>query len=172
MKLNGIFVAMMLLFILTGCNKEAFFGEEADVNLKSAELKTVPVKGQIYAIVTEERDGMAYAGNLGGIMSHLGELIVEKSTFLRTKLEMREGPAVYWEMYGDVAASNGDLLHYTLWGELNLAKNEYVSVVTYNDGTGRFKNATGQVDITGYIDANGQLVMNGEGFLSNVGSTR
>lgn len=76
-------------------------------------------------------------------------------------------------MYGDVTASNGDLMHYTLWGELNLAKNEYVSTVTYNGGTGRFENVTGYLDLTGYLDqVSRYLIMEGDGMITNVGSTK
>jgi hypothetical protein len=173
MKLNLIFIVLMLLLIGTGCNKDAFLTDKAGGSLKSAELKNIPVKADIYAVVTQEQDGVAYAGNLGGIVSHLGNLILDKSTFLRTKLEMKEGPTLYWEMFGDVAASNGDVMHYTLWGELNLAKNKYVSTVTYDGGTGRFENVKGFIDLKGYVDHDtGKLMMNGEGQLSNVGSTK
>ena len=173
MKLKLIFLAIMLLLIGSGCNKDAFLNDETGGNLKSAELKNIPVKADIYAVVTEEQDGVPYAGNLGGTISHLGDLILEKSTFLRTKFEMKEGPTIYSEMLGDVAASNGDVMHYTMWYELNLAKNEYISTVTYVGGTGRFEHVTGFLDVTGYMDQDtGKLMMKGEGQLSNVGSTK
>jgi hypothetical protein len=173
MKLKLIIVVLMLIAFVTGCDKDAFLTSETGGNLKSAELKNVPVIADIYAIVTEEQDGVAYAGNLGGTMSHLGNLILEKSTFLRTKLEMKAGPTVYWEMFGDVAASNGDVMHYSLWGELNLTNNEYISTVTYDGGTGRFVNVTGHIDLTGYVDhETHQLMMKGEGMISNIGSSK
>ncbi len=174
MKKIIVFIAVsMLLFVGSGCNKDPFFTEEPEVSLKSAEMKTIPIKADIYAVVSEERDGLAYAGNLGGTISHLGELIFEKSTFSRTYFEFREGPAVYWKMNGDVAASNGDVMHYTLWGELNLAKNEYQSTVTYNGGTGRFENVTGYLDLTGYVDqVSRNLIMKGEGMISNAARSK
>ncbi len=172
-KILNFIAVLLLLFVGSGCNKDTFFTEEPDVSLKSAEMKTIPIKADMYAVVSEDRDGIAYAGNLGGTISHLGKLILEKSTFLRTSFEFREGPSVYWEMYGDVAASNGDLMHYTLWGQLNLATNEYQSTVTYNGGTGRFENVTGYLDLTGYVDqVSRNLIMKGDGMITNVGSTK
>jgi hypothetical protein len=173
MKIKSILLVAMLLLVVSGCNKDTFFPEEDGVALKSAVLKNIPIKADMYAQVLEETDGLAYKGLLIGTVSHLGEMIAEKSTFTRTYYEYREGPSVYWEMYGDIAASNGDVMHYTLWGLLDVVKNEYVSTVTYDGGTGRFANVTGNLDLTGYIaHGTGRLYMQGEGMISNVGSTR
>lgn len=173
MKIKSILLVALLLFIGTGCNKEAFFSEEDGVGMKSAVMKNIPIKADMYALVVQEQDGLPYAGYLGGTISHLGELMADKSTFTRTYFEYREGPSVYWEMYGEVAASNGDVMHYTLWGLLDVVKNEYVSTVTYEGGTGRFANVSGYLNLTGSIaHGTSRLNMQGEGMISNVGSTK
>lgn len=170
MKFNLFFSVVILVAIAAGCTKDPV-NETATGQFKSSEVKTVPLHADIYAIVTQEESGVAFLGNLAGNMSHLGQLITENSTFERTYFEFREGPAIYWEMIGDVAAANGDLLHYTLWGLYNITLNQYASTVTYSGGTGRFENASGFLDITGYVDQQtGYLMMDGEGSLTTVGS--
>ncbi len=164
---------LMLIFIGSGCDKETLMTEEPTVNFKSAEMKSIPITADFYAVTsTWIPDGLAYSGNLGGNFSHLGKIDFEKSTFERTGLEILGPYTVRWEMFGEVVAADGDALHYTLWGIMDQEKNEYTSTVTYSGGTGRFENASGYLDVTGYVDESHVLWMKGDGLLSNVGSSK
>lgn len=172
-KIINFITVVMLLFAGSACNKDPFFTEEPEVSLKCAEIKTVPIKADFYAVVSSWiPEGIPYSGNLGGNFSHLGKIDFEKSTFERIGLEILGPYTLRWEMFGEVVAADGDILHYTLWGIMDKEKNEYTSKVTYNGGTGRFENASGYLDVTGFIDESSILWMKGEGLLANVGNSK
>lgn len=174
MKLKWIFTVLIaLLFVGSGCDLDTFSSEEADVNLKSSELKMVPLKGEVYAVMTNLVDDLPTEGYIGGTISHVGEIIPDNSIFVRTDFALLEGPVYYAEFDGDVVASNGDILHYKLKGGLNLVYGTYEGHVDYRGGTGRFEFATGYGDLTGHLNMDGsKLLMWLEGELSNVGSSK
>lgn len=87
-KIITFIAVLMLLFIGSGCDNDAFFTEEPEVSLKSAEMSTIPIKADMYAIVSEDREGVAYAGNLGGTITHLGNLIFEKKYFFKNQFRI------------------------------------------------------------------------------------
>ena len=166
-----LFVIAMLLF--AGCAKDEMFTDEADLNLKKAEMKMVPIKADFYSVTTLTGDyDLPKEGYLVGNFSHLGKIIPGNSTWTATTLDFT---AEFWVAYveGQLAAANGDLLNYSFTGTLDLAKNEFTAVVAYNGGTGRFENCTGEADLTGYLNFDtGSFIMKVNGMITNVGSSK
>jgi hypothetical protein len=166
-----LFAIAMLLF--AGCAKDEMVPDEADMNLKSAKMKMVPIKADFYSVseVLGEYD-LPKEGYLVGNFSHLGKIIPGKSTWNATTLDLTaETYTAFIE--GQLAASNGDLLFYSFTGTLDLIKNEFTAVVVYNGGTGRFENCTGEAALTGYLDFDtGSFIMKVDGMITNVGSSK
>ena len=175
-----LFVIAMLLF--AGCAKDEMFTDDADINLKKAELKYVPLKANFHS-ETEISDkyGLPASGILVGNFSHLGKLIPEQSTWTATTTSVVFNPDPEGFPYlsctsyveGQLAAANGDLLFYHFNSLLDFVKNEFTSQVYYTGGTGRFENCTGKAAIIGYFDFNtGFIYGKVDGMITNVGSSK
>ena len=141
----------MLLF--AGCAKDEMFADDADMNLKSAEVKSIPLKGDFYSVPTDlDANGIMSAGYLVGNITHLGKLIPEQSTFVVTYVDLSTFPMIGYGMEGQLAAANGDLLFYTIVGTADLTVGSTEADVTYTGGTGRLAKYTGYAHFTGQTD--------------------
>ena len=144
-----LFAIAMLLF--AGCAKDEMF--EEDMNLKSAEVKSIPLKGDFYSVPTAwDENGMMSSGYLVGNITHLGKMIPELSTFDVTQADLSAYPIVGYGMAGQLAAANGDLLYYTLVGTVDMTTGIVEADVTYTGGTGRLAKYTGYAHFTGQTD--------------------
>ena len=173
----------VLLFVLslgllfTACEKGGPVLPDADADgmLKSAELREIPIKGEIQSQVTQSLNGIPVFGTLSGIISHLGKLQTEKSVWFTNTVEIDEATwTISWEMFGVVCAANGDLLNYTLSGSFNIPENKMNGHVDFDGGTGRFGQAQGYMNFTGSADDPmniSAMYMQAEGLISNVGSS-
>ncbi len=146
-----LFVIAMLLF--AGCAKDEMVTDEADMNLKKAEIKGIPLKGDFYSVPTAwDANRMMSAGYLVGNITHLGKLIPELSTFDITEADLSTYPNIVYWMEGQLAAANGDLLFYTIVGNADMTIGTVEADVTYTGGTGRLAKYTGYAHFTGQTD--------------------
>jgi hypothetical protein len=144
-----LFTIAMLLF--AGCAKDEMFNE--DMNLKSAEVKTIPMKAEFYSVPTAlDEYGLMAAGYLEGNFTHLGKLNPELSTFLTTNVEFLSEILVKFWMEGQLGAANGDLLYANLIGTVDVTTGIVEADVTYPGGTGRLEKYTGNAHFTGQLD--------------------
>lgn len=171
-----IFLLWSISLLFAGCDMSDSLSPENNENLKSAEMKMVPVKGELQSHVTENLNGIPVYGTLSGNLSHLGKLITDKSTWYTISVEMDEQTwTISWEMFGSVCAANGDFLKYTLSGSFSIPENQIIGQATFNGGTGRFCQAQGTIEFTGYADDPTNITtmhMQMEGMITNVGSSR
>ncbi len=181
-----IFVCAAALFF-SGCQKDdAFFTETEDTaSLKSAKVQMVPINliDNGYVTVTAvwedflgpemdfPAEGISY-----GNMTHLGKLQADKSIWHTTGVApdpANEGFLI-WSQEGDWCAANGDMLHWTIVGSLEIGAGNVSGRAEFDGGTGRFKNATGYFDLNGHVDPDNPttrfIVDSGIGMISNVGS--
>jgi len=176
---NLIFLLTLILSLLFAgcdCGNSLYPESEFDGELKSAELKMVPIKGEIQSHVSESLNGIPVFGTLSGNVSHLGKLVPNESTWYTISVEMDEQTwTITWEMFGAVCAANGDLLNFYLNGTFSIMNNKLSAHVDIVNGTGRFENASGFMDCTGYADdplAISRMYMSCQGLISNIGSTK
>lgn len=173
-----LLLVLSLGLLFTSCEKGGLVLPEADTDgmLKSAELKMVPIKGELQSQITEYIEGVPMQGLLSGKLSHLGELNAEKSVFHTTLLTFDNiAMTLHWECTGTLCAANGDLLYYTLACDFAMLSNELTGHSDIANGTGRFEHAEGLVYFTGYADdpyAITSMYMTCEGLISNVGSSK
>lgn len=187
MKTKTFFlIVCALALFFTGCEKDEFFTEPLDnAVLKSAMNKELPIKliGNGYVTVTEvwedflgpdmdfPAEGISY-----GIMTHLGKLQAEKSIW--TTIGVAPDPEnegfLIWSQEGDWCAANGDMLHWTIVGSLEMGAGKVSGRAIFDGGTGRFENATGYFDLNGHVDPDNPttrfIVDEGVGMISNVGN--
>ncbi|RIJ48387.1 hypothetical protein D1614_11735 [Maribellus luteus] len=170
-----IFLLWSISLLFAGCDMNDSLSNEIDTDMKSAEMKMVPIKGEIQSHVTESLDGVPVIGNLSGNISHLGKLISDKSTWYTIFVEMDEQTwTISWEMFGSVCAANGDFLKYTLSGAFSIPENKITGEAVFDGGTGRFCQAQGSMEFTGYADDAMNITtmyMQIDGIISNVGSS-
>ena len=146
-----LFAITMLLF--AGCAKDEMFTDDADMNLKSAEVKSIPLKGDFYSVPTAwDANGMMSAGYLVGNITHLGKMIPELSTFEITAADLSTYPNIVYWMEGQLAAANGDLLFYKIVGTADMTIGITEADVIYTGGTGRLEKYTGYAHFTGQTD--------------------
>jgi hypothetical protein len=169
-----ILLVLSLGIIITGCEKNIMLKPEINQGLKSAEVKMVPIKGNLQSKVTHYQEGVPVIGTLSGEMSHLGLLVAENSIWNTISLGLDEITwTITWEMSGIACAANGDHFYYTLSGDFIIPENMLTAHAEIDGGTGRFEDAAGYLDITGYADdplAITVMYMHAEGYLSSVGS--
>lgn len=170
-----IFLLWSISLFFAGCDMSNSLFPESDENLKSAEMKMVPIKGELQSHVTETLNGIPIYGTLSGTLSHLGKLITNRSHWYTISVEMDEQIwTISWEMFGSVCAANGDFLNYNLSGSFNITNNEIYGQIYFDGGTGRFSQAQGMTEFTGYADDPMNITtmyMQAEGMITNVGSS-
>lgn len=174
-----------LLFLFTGCNKDEFFGEEPDSNLKSAIVKMVPINGDLHVVLTKfdmvNEHPTPIGGPVEGIVSHLG-LLMEGSyweAISYVRHDDLDPSTVDYDIEGKLIAANGDELNFTTVGiitHLGPVSGTWVGMMYFSGGTGRFENAVGEAESQGVLarDENGipySVDMHLEGRLSSVGSS-
>jgi hypothetical protein len=148
-----VYLFTIAMFLFAGCAKDEMFTDEADMNLKSAEVKSIPLKGDFYSVPTAwDENGMMSAGYLVGNITHLGKLIPDLSTFEITEADLSTHPIIWYGMKGQLAAANGDLLFYTITGTADMAVGSTEADVIYTGGTGRLEKYTGYAHFTGQTD--------------------
>jgi hypothetical protein len=188
MKIKCLFLTViaLLLLVVNGCNKDEFIGEEPGVNLKSSQLKMLPVEWDLHVLLTKFAfpDGhpTPIGGPIGGIVSHLGQL--KEGSQWQAYRYIRDDEAspstIDYGISGKLVAANGDELNLDIvgfiyhWGPVEA---EWIGKMYFSGGTGRFENANGEADSNGWItrDENGipfSLDMHISGNLSSVGSSK
>ena len=173
-----LLIIVMLLF--AGCAKDEMFNDEADMNLKKAEMKMIPLRADFYSITTDVDDYMLPSeGYLVGNFPHLGKLISEKSIWKATTtgVVFNEDASGYLSstshVEGQDVAANGDILFYYFDSNFDYVNNVFTVTVKYKGGTGRFENCTGEGFCIGYIDyETGLFMLTVDAMLSNVGSSK
>jgi hypothetical protein len=189
MKTKTFFlIVCAIALFFTGCEKDEFFTETADnAALKSAKVKEVPIKliGNGYATVTAVWEdflgpGMDFPseGISYGVMTHLGKLQAEKSIWYTTGIapDPENEGFLIWYQEGDWCAANGDMLHWSIVGSLEIGGSKVSGRAEFDGGTGRFKNATGDFNLKGHVDPDNPrsqfIIDEGVGMISNVGSSK
>ena len=185
---SGYVVIMItaMLLLITGCNKEDFFGEEPEVDLKSAELKMLPVSWDLQVVLTEfefiNGRPTPTGGPVEGILSHLGKL--KEGSYWKAYRYIRNDDifpsTVDYGISGKLVAANGDELYFTTEGfiyHLGPVEAKWEGMMYFSGGTGRFEYVVGEVESFGWLtrDENGipySLAMHLEGELSGVGSSK
>ena len=188
MKLKCLFLTVAaLLFLFNGCNKDAFFEEELNSDLKSAELKMLPVSWDFNVLLDEfgisEGEYTPIGKTVEGTISHLGKL--DGASFWKALQYDRHKdvpyPYIDYKIIGKLVAANGDELIFSSEGLLYPQGDEdginWDVKMYFSGGTGRFANAVGEGDAVGILFRNEQgipvsMTMHLEGKLSNVGSSK
>ena len=121
MKIKCLFLTViaLLLLVVNGCNKDEFIGEEPGVNLKSAELKMLPISWDLNVVLTEfdfvNGHPTPTGGPVEGIISHLGKL--KGKSYWDAYSYIRDDEAtpstVDYGITGKLVAANGDELNFT-----------------------------------------------------------
>lgn len=167
---------MSLFFAGCDLSNDLIPETEINDNLKSAEMKIVPIKGEVQSHITVYSENIPVEGLLSGKVSHLGKLIAENSVFYTTDMSLDESTMIlHWEMMGSVCAANGDMLNYLLAGDFEMLNNQLIAHADFNGGSGRFENAEGFLEITGYADDPINITtmyMTCKGLISNVGRSK
>jgi hypothetical protein len=187
MKTKCLIMSLIaLLFLFAGCSKDEFFGEEPDSNLKSAQLKMLPISWDIHVVITKYEFPGGHptptGGPMEGIVSHLG--LLKEGSYWEADSYIRDDDAtpstVDYEISGKLVAANGDELNLTTVGtitHLGPVEAEWIGKMYFSGGTGRFENAVGEAESQGWLtrDENGiphSVDMHLEGKLSSVGSSK
>lgn len=114
-----VYLLLIAMLLFAGCAKDEMFND--DMNLKSAEPKTIPMKAKFYSVPTAfDEYGTTTAGYLEGNFTHLGKLNPERSPYTTTNIDYTNYPEILFEMEGHLGAANGDFLFYTLAGTADL----------------------------------------------------
>jgi len=176
-----IFLLVGIFIFAYGCNDGLLNTDFAleNGNLKKAEIKMVPIKGEVFITVDEyDAQGLGAKGKMSGYFSHLGKLNETKSTWENMIHDFSEYPPKI-KFIQDIVlcAANGDLVYATYTGTINLTTAEINGFTDFEDGTGRFENASGQMTSSGKaeFDGTGRVVgiyLTGEGEISSVGSSK
>ena len=171
--MKRIIFLMFGIFILAyGCNDGILPADSALENgaLKKAEVKMVPVKGEIFNHFYEEHPDY---GTMSGFISHIGKLNETESTW--ESVDDGDGNPLTVTKNIVICAANGDKLT-GRWEAKHINQTEVEGIMYFEGGTGRFENASGQTTASGYmVFDGGQLIgmyLAGEGEISNVGSSK
>jgi hypothetical protein len=165
-----ISLCTILMVLLVACNKDQFVQDE-DVMLKKANVP-VPMKADFCATPdmtsqmllvpipgldpTDPKNYMPSRMFVSGNATHMGEIITEKSVCDVTEftfyVDDQGHPFLSQVGTGIMTAANGDAYNITWWVKTSLPSWNYVGEVEIQDGTGRFKGATGTVTMIGKVD--------------------
>lgn len=185
MKLKCFFLTVAaLLLLFNGCNKDEFFGEEPEVELKKANVP-IPFKGEICMISNDDRLEVHFGSPTGplldaidlsrtaflfGQMTHTGKL--DEQSFMTG----REGAYIDAGAYSQgkiivvatydarIIAANGD--YFDVISDIRIDATDPINktitgTVTVTGGVGKFENAAGSGTLSGVIpcwDVNAKLV--------------
>lgn len=176
-----IFLLIGIFFIAFGCTEDlldtdSILGNE---NLKHAEIKMVPIRGEIFGAVEEYTpQGFGIRGTMAGFFTHLGKLDEMNSIWENRSVDPSQLPLLSYVNDIVFCAANGDLVYATYYGVVNVQTLEASGNLVFEDGTGRFENVSGELVGYGYSErdeSTGRLVgvhLEGEGVISNVGSSK
>jgi hypothetical protein len=188
MKLQWIFMVLMLMFIATACTKDALNTKDESPELKKADLRF----NTEVTLYLDNVPVLPIAGRLEGILPHLGKLQVgpDKDSYtqgsywegLPSQAQNKDGYICipYENITARFVAANGDVLIAKVSGFVYPPRFgggpgglNWIGTVTYEKlGTGRFANATGGGTITGVYTSETTIQMKSEGTLSNVGQSK
>jgi len=176
-----IFLLIGIFILSFGCSDEILDTNSAleTANLKSANTKMIPTKGEVFISVDEyNAQGFGQNGKMSGYFSHMGKLDETKSTWVNLSHDFSQYPPMI-TIINDVVfcAANGDLLYASYTGHTDVTTSEVFGIAVFEGGTGRFINASGQTSVDGYAwyDEFGRvegMYLAGEGEISNVGSAK
>ena len=187
MKTKSLILSLIaLLFLFAGCSKDEFYGEEPDSNLKSAEVKMLPISWDMHVVLTKFAFPGGHPTPIGGpvegIISHLGELTADSywEAYRYIRYDDVDPSYIDYGIEGKLVAANGDELNFTTEGiltHLGPVDGEWVAQMNFSGGTGRFEYSVGEGDAHGWMarDENGiphSVDMHVEGALSSVGSSK
>ena len=174
MKLKCLFLTVAtLLFLFNGCNKDAFFGEEPDVTLKSANVP-IPMKGEMcmtynYDVPLRHVEGTPYgpipnlyvSGEawLSGHMTHMGKLGEESwMRSISAQLDMdalSKGRVVIAAVFeATTYGASGDYSQLLTHVRLDVTNPEQVTITgdwETTGGSGRYENNKGSGVLSGDI---------------------
>jgi len=176
-----IFLLIGIFIFAFGCNDDILPADAALENgtLKKAEVKMVPIKGEVFVTVDEyDARGFGLKGKMSGYFTHMGQLDETKSTWKNIIHDFSQYPPIITIIQDAVfCAANGDLVYATYTGHTDVTTAEANGFLVFEGGTGRFENASGQVTAYGYVeyDEIGRVIgmyLAGEGEISNVGSSQ
>ena len=167
-----IFLLIGIFIIACGYNDDILPADAALENetLKNAEIKMVPIKGEVFNHFNEEHPDY---GTISGFMSHIGKLNETESTW--EKIDDGDGNPITFSIKVVGCAANGDKLKGRYDGK-HINQTDVEGIMFFEGGTGRFENASGQTTANGYIVVDGGkligMYLAGEGEISNVGSSK
>jgi len=151
---------VLMLVMLVACNKDQFVQEEP-LTLKKAKVP-VPMKADfcftpntglapihITGLPDVPTAYLPGGGWMSGNATHMGELIMEESelTVLSASFDPNTG-IVTWLATGKATAANGDYYYYDATTYVN-SDGTFTGPVEMRDGIGKFKGATGTVQMVG-----------------------
>ena len=154
-----IFLLIGVFLFAFGCNNEILDTdstlETANLkysNTKMAPIKMVPIKGEVIISVDEyDEQGLGINGKMAGHLTHMGKLNQAESTWVTLYHDFSQYPPVIIQVNDLIfCAANGDLLYGTYTGSLDVTTSVIDGFCVLENGTGRFENAAGQVNVTGY----------------------
>ena len=192
--MKNLMILTGVIFLLSiACQKEQLIEEPMDLDPIGIEAKVdennlalfmkpgkmIPLKGEIYEIGDGDQlecYGIPYFSkylDIGGQVTHLGNVEGGFVELLNCRLEIRdEIPTIIVDAIGEMAAANGDAIHYG--GELTIIFVDNIPIVnninSITGGTGRWKNATGYFEATFEPQENGILKVLVSGEVSSPGT--
>ncbi|HNX89333.1 MAG TPA: hypothetical protein PKH58_09635 [Paludibacteraceae bacterium] len=187
LKLSGL---ILLMFV--GCtfdseidelNAPALNKSKDQISLQTSEPKTVtvPIKADFYSIPdtilpgvgctpTQANIIMKGGGWIGGNASHTGLVNLNESHWVMINCSF--DPITYQLTTlaeGKITAANKDYYLYQVTMVTQLPGGDFTGEVTINDGTGKFRGATGTLMIKGLVDhITGIITFTGEGTITLV----
>lgn len=182
-----LFFIGMIFMVSIGCQKDEIFTDleyettlKNETTLKRAEIKMVPLKGEIIEIVDLDAGFMDCFGtpypsrylDISGHLTHLGNVAGGFADLFNCRMEIRnEVPHLVTNVSGVFKAANDDVLTYEgeLWFSL-IDMTDAGSAFNITGGSGRWKNAMGsfiasfepQVDGTLLYIVNGEVTSPGK----------
>ena len=167
-----LFLVAMLLF--AGCAKDEMFDQKSNnLELKKAKVP-IPMKADFCMtpdlnVPPVHIEGLPWdkpeyylpgGGWISGHATHMGEIIMEKSTQKITSAKFVPGVGVVSYSEGIITAANGDYYSFKAIMYSNPQNKTFTGTVEMFGGTGKFEGATGTVEMIG-----SNLCWTAEGFM-------